>query len=47
MNAQVLKRTNAIPTLRVTTLKDPIRVVVLMDIRAMVKTAQVNTVINF
>ena len=42
MNVQVPAQTNVIPTLHVTTLRDPTRVVVLMDIRAMVKTAQVN-----
>ena len=42
MNAQALPQTSATPMLRVTTLKEPTRVVVSMDIRAMVKIAQVN-----
>ena len=44
MNARALKQTNAIKTLHATTLKDPTRVAVLMDIRVMAKIAQVNTV---
>ena len=42
MNAQAPKETIAIKRLHVTTLKDPTRVAVLMDIRVMVKIAQVN-----
>lgn len=42
MNAQVLEQTSATPTLCVTTLKDPTSVVVLVVIRVMEETAQVN-----
>ena len=42
MNAQILKQTSVTPTLCVTTLKDPTAASVLVDIRVMVKTAQVN-----
>ena len=42
MNAQILKQTSAILMLRVTILKGRMDVAVLMDIRAMVKIAQVN-----
>ena len=42
MNAQAPKQTSVIQTLRVTTLKGPILVAVLMDIKAMVKIAQVS-----
>ena len=42
MNASAQIQTSVILTPRVTTLKDPTRVAVLMDIGAMAKTAQVN-----
>lgn len=42
MNVQALKQTNVIPTLCVLTLKGRMSVAVQVDIRAMVKTAQVN-----
>lgn len=42
MNVQILKQTSAILMPRVTILKGPMSVAVLMDIRAMVKIAQVN-----
>jgi len=42
MNAQALEQTSATPTLCVTTLKDPTSVVVLVVIRVMEETAQVN-----
>lgn len=41
MNVQVPKQTNATPKLHVITLKDPTRVVALMDTKGMGKTAQV------
>ena len=47
MNVQVPKQTSVTLTLHVTTLKDPTLAAVLMDIKAMVKTAQVNTVFRF
>ena len=42
MNVQALKQTTAMPTLCVTTQKDPTPVAVLVDIRVMEETAQVN-----
>ena len=42
MNAQVLEQTSVTPTLCVTTLKDPMPVVVLVVIRVKEETAQVN-----
>ena len=42
MNVSNRRQTSVIRTLSVTTLKDPTLVAVLLDIRAMVKTAQVN-----
>ena len=47
MNVQVLRQANVITTLRVTTLMDLTRAAVLMDIRVMVKTAQVNNNLSF
>ena len=47
MNVQVPKQTNATPKLHVITLKDPTRVVALMDSREMGKTAQVSHVCYF
>ena len=42
MNVQALKQTSVIPTPCAPTLKDPMSVAVLVDIRVMEKTAQVN-----
>ena len=42
MNVQALKQTNVIPTPCVPTLKDPTSVAVLVDIRVMEETAQVD-----
>ena len=42
MNAQALEQTSVTPTLCVTTLKDPMPVVVLVVIRVTEETAQVN-----
>ena len=42
MNALALEQTSVAPTLCVTTLKDPMTVVVLVVIRVMEETAQVN-----
>ena len=44
MNVQTLKQTSAILTLNVPTLSDPTSVAVLLDIRVMVETAQVNEI---
>ena len=41
MNVAALNQTSVLQTPRVTTLKDPMSVAVLADIRAMVETAQV------
>ena len=47
MNVQVSKQTSAAPKLHVITLKDPTRVVALMDTKEMGKTAQVSHVCYF
>jgi len=44
MNVQALEQTSVIPTLCVTTLKDPTSVVVLVVTLAMEETAQVNII---
>lgn len=45
MNAQALEQTTVTPTLCVTTLKDPMSVAVLVVIRVMEETAQVNFIL--
>ena len=47
MNVQVSKQTSATPKLHVIILKDPTRVVALMDTKEMGKTAQVSHVCYF
>ena len=47
MNVQALKQTNVILTLFVTTLSGPTSVAVLLDIRVMVETAQVQNYFIF
>ena len=45
MNAQALEQTTVTPTLCATTLKDPMSVAVLVVIRVMEETAQVNFIL--